>query len=115
MERQFLELLNFNINVPSSVYAKYYFDLRSLANASQLVFPVEQLSRERAVKLEVSASVVNKLTAVVAHAYVMCPSPLTPLFFRWVCLVFVYRLQWLMVLVVLLSKLVINPIEHNLF
>lgn len=53
MERAFLELLQFNINVPSSVYAKYYFDLRSLADANDLVFPLEPLSKERARKLEV--------------------------------------------------------------
>ncbi|EMP23848.1 Cyclin-Y, partial [Chelonia mydas] len=52
LERQFLELLQFNINVPSSVYAKYYFDLRSLAEANNLSFPLEPLSRERAYKLE---------------------------------------------------------------
>lgn len=53
LERQFLELLQFNINVPSSVYAKYYFDLRSLAEANNLSFPLEPLSRDRAHKLEV--------------------------------------------------------------
>lgn len=53
LERAFLELLQFNINVPSSVYAKYYFDLRSLADANDLVFPLEPLSKERAKKLEV--------------------------------------------------------------
>jgi len=53
LERAFLELLQFNINVPSSVYAKYYFDLRSLADANDLVFPLEPLSKERARKLEV--------------------------------------------------------------
>ncbi|XP_042202867.1 cyclin-Y isoform X2 [Callorhinchus milii] len=52
LERQFLELLQFNINVPSSVYAKYYFDLRSMAEANSLSFPLEPLSRERAQKLE---------------------------------------------------------------
>ncbi|XP_048808129.1 cyclin-Y isoform X1 [Lagopus muta] len=52
LERQFLELLQFNINVPSSVYAKYYFDLRSLAEANNLSFPLEPLSRDRAYKLE---------------------------------------------------------------
>uniref|UniRef100_A0A8C9G1Q8 Cyclin-Y-like protein 2 n=1 Tax=Pavo cristatus TaxID=9049 RepID=A0A8C9G1Q8_PAVCR len=52
LERQFLELLQFNINVPSSVYAKYYFDLRSLAEANNLSFPLEPLSRDRACKLE---------------------------------------------------------------
>ncbi|XP_006819101.1 cyclin-Y-like protein 1-B isoform X2 [Saccoglossus kowalevskii] len=52
LERKFLEMLQFNINVPSSVYAKYYFDLRSLADAHDLTFPSEPLSKERAQKLE---------------------------------------------------------------
>ncbi|XP_077100266.1 cyclin-Y isoform X2 [Siphateles boraxobius] len=52
LERQFLELLQFNINVPSSVYAKYYFDLRSLSEANNLNFPLEPLSRDKAQKLE---------------------------------------------------------------
>lgn len=53
MERHFLELLQFNINVPASVYAKYYFDLRSLADDNNLSFLLEPLSKERAQKLEV--------------------------------------------------------------
>lgn len=57
MERQFLEMLQFNINVPSSVYAKYYFDLRSLAEANDLAFPGEPLSKERAQKLEAMSRV----------------------------------------------------------
>ncbi|EDO49063.1 predicted protein, partial [Nematostella vectensis] len=52
LERAFLEFLQFNINVPSSVYAKYYFDLRSLADANDLMFPLQPLSKERAKKLE---------------------------------------------------------------
>ncbi|XP_052349669.1 cyclin-Y-like protein 1 isoform X5 [Oncorhynchus keta] len=52
MERQFLELLQFHINVPASVYAKYYFDLRSLADDNSPRFPLETLSNERAQKLE---------------------------------------------------------------
>ncbi|XP_028290206.1 cyclin-Y isoform X5 [Gouania willdenowi] len=55
LERQFLELLQFNINVPSSVYAKYYFDLRSLAEANNLSLPLEPLSRDKARKLEAIA------------------------------------------------------------
>uniref|UniRef100_A0A8C9XJL4 Cyclin-like domain-containing protein n=1 Tax=Sander lucioperca TaxID=283035 RepID=A0A8C9XJL4_SANLU len=52
MERHFLELLQFNINVPASVYAKYYFDLRSLADENNLSFPLEPLNNKRAQKLE---------------------------------------------------------------
>lgn len=52
MERQFLEILDFNINVPSSVYAKYYYDLRVLADAYELSIPLEPLSKQRAKKLE---------------------------------------------------------------
>jgi len=64
LERQFLEMLQFNINVPSSVYAKYYFDLRSLAEANDLSFPTEPLSRERAQKLEAMSRVMqDKFTA----------------------------------------------------
>ena len=55
LERQFLEMLQFNINVPSSVYAKYYFDLRLLAEANELTFPSEPLSKARALKLEAMA------------------------------------------------------------
>lgn len=57
LERQFLEMLQFNINVPSSVYAKYYFDLRTLAEANDLSFPGEPLSKERAQKLEAMSRV----------------------------------------------------------
>uniref|UniRef100_A0A3B3TSM0 Cyclin Y n=1 Tax=Poecilia latipinna TaxID=48699 RepID=A0A3B3TSM0_9TELE len=60
LERQFLELLQFNINVPSSVYAKYYFDLRSLAEANNLSFPLEPLSRDKAQKLEAIARLCDK-------------------------------------------------------
>ncbi|GAB6028315.1 hypothetical protein CHUAL_002488 [Chamberlinius hualienensis] len=57
LERQFLEMLQFNINVPSSVYAKYYFDLRSLAEANGLATVAEPLTRDRAKKLEAMSSV----------------------------------------------------------
>ena len=40
-----MELLQFNINVPSSVYAKYFFDLRTLAEANELAYPAEPLSK----------------------------------------------------------------------
>lgn len=57
LERRFLELLQFNINVPSSVYAKYYFELRNLADHNDLTFPAEPLSELRAQKLEAMSRV----------------------------------------------------------
>lgn len=53
MERQYLECLQFDINVSSSVYAKYYFELRYLAEAHDLILPIKLLDKERAMKLEV--------------------------------------------------------------
>ncbi|EHB17560.1 Cyclin-Y-like protein 1 [Heterocephalus glaber] len=52
MERHFLEILQFNINVPASVNAKYYFDLRSLADDNNVNFLFAPLSKERAQNLE---------------------------------------------------------------
>ena len=49
-------MLQFNINVPSSVYAKYYFDLRSLAEDNNLSFPQEPLTKEKALRLEAYSS-----------------------------------------------------------
>jgi len=56
LERSFLELLQFNVNVPGSVYAKYYFDLREMAVKYGIKFPVSLLTHDRAIKLEASSS-----------------------------------------------------------
>jgi hypothetical protein len=56
LERQYLNMLQFNINVPSSVYAKYYFDLRTLAEDNHLSFPQEPLTKEKALRLEAYSS-----------------------------------------------------------
>eukprot|EP00056_Hartaetosiga_gracilis_P011076 m.165908 g.165908 ORF g.165908 m.165908 type:complete len:374 (+) comp13441_c3_seq15:42-1163(+) len=52
LERTFLQLLDFNIDVDAVVYAKYYFELRSLAEKFDKQFPLEPLSTDSAEKLE---------------------------------------------------------------
>ncbi len=53
LEREYVQLLQFNVNVASSIYAKYYFDLRQIAKENQISFPDELLTKEKAIKLEV--------------------------------------------------------------
>eukprot|EP00054_Salpingoeca_dolichothecata_P037398 m.10776 g.10776 ORF g.10776 m.10776 type:complete len:327 (+) comp7489_c0_seq1:91-1071(+) len=60
LERTFLEMLQFNINVNSSVYAKYYFELRALAEQSNKAFPLEPLNKDSATKLEAMSASVQK-------------------------------------------------------
>ena len=55
MERSFLELLQFDINVPSSIYAKYYFDLRTFSDFNHISLPLEPMSKRKAVYLEAIA------------------------------------------------------------
>ena len=69
LERHFLEMLQFNINIPSSVYAKYYFDLRTLAEANDMNFPAEPLTKDKATKLEAMSRVCeDKLSAEILRA-----------------------------------------------
>lgn len=39
------------------MYAKYYFDLRTLADQNDLTFPAEPLSKDRAQRLEVRKTI----------------------------------------------------------
>ncbi|KAL0619976.1 putative cyclin-Y-like protein 3 [Plecturocebus cupreus] len=55
MEKCFLELLEFNIDVSASVYAKYYFDLRALAYDHDLYFIFNFL--DKAQKLKCSGAI----------------------------------------------------------
>ncbi|CAF1042531.1 unnamed protein product [Adineta steineri] len=52
LEREYVQVLQFNVNVASSIYAKYYFDLRQIAKEHQISFPNELLTKEKAYKLE---------------------------------------------------------------
>lgn len=55
LEREYVQLLQFNVNVGASIYAKYYFDLRQLAKDNKISFPDELLTKEKAIKLEASS------------------------------------------------------------
>lgn len=57
LERQFLELIQFNMNVPSSVYAKYYFHLRTLSMRHGLSDRYSLLSVGKAKTLEAMSGV----------------------------------------------------------
>ncbi|CAF0817991.1 unnamed protein product [Rotaria sp. Silwood1] len=61
LEREYVQLLQFNVNVASSIYAKYYFDLRQLAKENQMSFPDELLTKEKAIRLEALSMVNNRL------------------------------------------------------
>jgi hypothetical protein len=61
LEREYIQLLQFNVNVSSSIYAKYYFDLRQLAKENKISFPDELLTKEKAIKLEASSIANNRL------------------------------------------------------
>ncbi|EGD83136.1 CCNYL1 protein [Salpingoeca rosetta] len=52
LERTFLEMLDFNIDVDSCVYAKYYFELRALAEKFEKDFPLKPLNKDQAKRLE---------------------------------------------------------------
>jgi hypothetical protein len=53
LEKQLLKLLEYNVSVPSSLYAKYYFELRELAEKDSKNFPLTPLDKDRAEQLEV--------------------------------------------------------------
>jgi len=52
LEKHFLELLQFNVSVTGSQYAKYFFELRALSELDANHFPLEPLNQAAAEKLE---------------------------------------------------------------
>jgi len=59
LEQKFLELIQYNVTVKSSLYAKYYFELRALfKNESE--FPLSPLDVATAQKLEARSEEVKK-------------------------------------------------------
>eukprot|EP01101_Sappina_pedata_P009067 TRINITY_DN5170_c0_g1_i1.p1 TRINITY_DN5170_c0_g1~~TRINITY_DN5170_c0_g1_i1.p1 ORF type:complete len:310 (-),score=107.07 TRINITY_DN5170_c0_g1_i1:76-966(-) len=52
LEKLILNLLQFNVSLKAALYAKYYFELRSLAESADISFPLQPLSKEDSDKLE---------------------------------------------------------------
>jgi len=53
LEKVLLRLLQYNVSLKASLYAKYYFELRALAERNEKNFPVAPLDKEGATRLEV--------------------------------------------------------------
>jgi len=52
LEREYLVSLQFHVTLKASIYAKYYFDLRSIAERNEKNFPLKPMSLEDAQQLE---------------------------------------------------------------
>ena len=46
LEKKFLELIQYNVTVKSSLYAKYYFELRALFKDNEREFPLVPIDRQ---------------------------------------------------------------------
>ena len=54
LEKRFLEFLDYDVNISSRLYAKYYFELRALSEEqSNRAFALQPLSAKEARRLEV--------------------------------------------------------------
>jgi len=53
MEEKFLEFIQYNVTIKSNLYAKYYFELRTLYKDKEKEFPVKPLNKEDAENLEI--------------------------------------------------------------
>jgi len=58
LENRFMELLQFNVLIVGSEYAKYYFELRALSQHES--FPIQLLNKEKQSKLEERAHKTNE-------------------------------------------------------
>jgi len=52
LERQFLALLQYNVSLTASLYAKYYFELRTFSKVDSEHFPLQPLDKLNAKRLE---------------------------------------------------------------
>jgi hypothetical protein len=55
LRRQFLKLIDFNVSITASLYASYYFELRTLCEKAELGFTFKPLSEAQQRKLEINS------------------------------------------------------------
>ena len=55
LRRQFLELIDFNVSITASLYASYYFELRTLCEKAERGFTFKPLSEAQQRKLELNS------------------------------------------------------------
>lgn len=53
LEQKFLELIQYNVTVKASLYAKYYYELRTLYKDNEKEFPLTPLNSTDAGRLEI--------------------------------------------------------------
>ena len=56
LEKKFLALIDYNVSITSSLYASYYFELRTLCEKAERDFTLKPLSEEQKRKLESKSS-----------------------------------------------------------
>lgn len=52
LEKVLLSLLQYNVGLHASLYAKYYFELRELSDLDDTIFPIRPLDRNSAERAE---------------------------------------------------------------
>lgn len=67
LELQFLSLIQFNVYLPASLYAKYYFELKSFSKMEESHFPLKPLDKERAKLLELRTQSSQDLAKQISH------------------------------------------------
>lgn len=60
LEKNFLELIKYNVSLKGSTYAKYYFELRGLAEENDRSFPLKPLDKDQAELLEERAQATER-------------------------------------------------------
>jgi hypothetical protein len=68
LEWEYLSSLSFSVSLSATVYAKYYFQLRSLSDTSEQFFPLQPLDTKTAAKIE-ARSLGLEETAKIKHIH----------------------------------------------